>query len=81
MGFDNIMNFHHWHHYEQFTKLCKIIIFDRPGSFRFMNHCQFLSKFKPTVAKFQTNNIIIDKGFLNPISSTLIQNKYSNYLK
>lgn len=73
MGMDNITNFHKWYRYEELAKLCKIIVFDRPVDARFRNHCRFLSKFKPTIAKLATANIIIRKGRLNSISSTKIR--------
>ena len=31
MGADNLINFHKWHKWEQITKKCKIIVFDRHG--------------------------------------------------
>lgn len=73
MGIDNAANFHKWYKYEEFTKLCKIIIFDRPVASRYTNHCRFLSKLKPIVANSQSGNIIIHKGKLNSVSSTLIR--------
>ena len=31
MGADNFINFHKWHNWENISKLCKIVVFDRPG--------------------------------------------------
>ena len=31
MGADNFINLHKWHNWENISKLCKIVVFDRPG--------------------------------------------------
>lgn len=77
MGIDNVVNFHKWYRYQEFTKLCKMIIFDRPIDSRISYFGHFFSEFKPTIANSQCSNIIIHKGKLNDISSTLIR-KQSN---
>ncbi len=73
MGVDNLANFHKWHKSEEISELCKIILFDRPVGERFVNNSQFSLKFKPILAKTQTDNIIIHKGLMYPISSSQIK--------
>ncbi|NRB10956.1 MAG: nicotinate-nicotinamide nucleotide adenylyltransferase [Rickettsiaceae bacterium] len=73
MGIDNLTKFHLWYRYKDIIKLCKIIIFDRPVESRFVNNSMLVTKLKPTVAKFQTSNIIIHKGMMRDISSSSIK--------
>lgn len=75
MGMDNITNFHKWQRYQDIVDLCKIIIFDRIGHERYVNNSKFFLKFKPFLAKIQTNHIIINKEKMHPMSSSQI--KYS----
>jgi nicotinate-nucleotide adenylyltransferase len=73
MGIDNLENFHKWHNYNNIPDLCKIIVFDRPGRTKFVNNSKFQLKFKPFVAKKQTNNIMIHRGRMIALSSSEIR--------
>lgn len=55
MGSDNLKSFHKWHRSSEFTDLCNIIIFDRPG-YKLHPNSQFQSKFYPIVARQQLHN-------------------------
>lgn len=74
MGVDNISHFPDWYRADQLAKLVDIIIFDRPTTGRFTNHCCFLSKFERTIANSSHPHIIVDRGALCPVSSTAIKN-------
>jgi nicotinate-nucleotide adenylyltransferase len=73
MGIDNLESFHKWHNSSRIPDLCKIVIFDRLCRTRLVNRSCFWSKFKPFVAKTQTNNIIIHRGRMFPFSSSEIK--------
>lgn len=74
MGIDNAKNFRKWHRYSDIINLCDIIIFDRLVSNRLVNISDFGLKAKGSLAKTQTNNIIINRKSLCNISSTQIRN-------
>lgn len=74
MGIDGLETFHNWYKHDEITKLCKMIIFDRPVHDRLVNYSRFFSKYKPIVAKSQSSNIIVCRGMLSSLSSTLIRN-------
>lgn len=73
MGIDNMVNFHKWYRYKEIPKLCDIIVFDRPVITRLVNIRAFGLKPKGTLAKIQTNNIIIHRKSLYAVSSTQIR--------
>lgn len=73
MGVDNLSNFHKWYRFKEIPELCKIILFDRPVKQRFVNNSLFSLRFKPTLAKTQTNNIITHRGLMHDISSSKIK--------
>ena len=73
MGIDSAVSFRQWYRYREIPKLCDIIIFDRPVQTRLVNSSAFGLKSKATVAKTQTNNIIIHRKKLYNISSTQIR--------
>ena len=73
MGMDNTVHFHKWYKFEAITRLCNIIIFDRPVRTRLVNNSLFALKLKPVIDKNKTGSIIIDRGGqLIPISSSEI---------
>ncbi len=73
MGIDNLIGFNRWYMHNAFTKLCKIIIFDRDCRGRFVNNGLFISKYEPVVDNSQTNPIILFRGRLSPASSSSIR--------
>lgn len=73
MGIDNLNTFHKWYKFSEIPNLCKIVIFDRSCRTRLVNKSHFWLKFKPIVAKTQTNNIIIHRGRMFPFSSSEIK--------
>lgn len=74
MGTDNINNFHKWYRYQDIRNLCKIVVFDRPAILGRLNIGRFIINCKANIDKNQTNNIMILRGIMSPISSTLIRN-------
>jgi nicotinate-nucleotide adenylyltransferase len=78
MGADNIKNFHKWYRYEDIIKLCKILIFNRPGYSRYLNFSSFVMKFKGMIDKNQTSNIMtkdimVYHGIMSKSASSLIR--------
>lgn len=70
MGIDNKSHFHKWYRFEDIAKLCKIVIFDRPGSERFVNNGKFDLKFKAMLASGLTANIKLCKRKMQDLSSS-----------
>lgn len=75
MGIDNLAHFDKWYKSDQLAELMNFIVFDRPTTRRFTNHCRFLSKLNPAIAKSAHPHIIVDRGALCPVSSTAIKSK------
>lgn len=73
MGIDNAAHFQQWHRYQEIPQLCNIIIFDRPVSTRLVNCSAFALKPNGSLAKTQTNHIIIHRKNLCAVSSTQIR--------
>lgn len=73
MGIDNAASFRDWYRYQEIPKLCDIIIFDRLVPTRLINSRDFALKANGTLAKTQTNNIIIHRKSLCAVSSTQIR--------
>ena len=73
MGIDNLIGFNQWYMHDEFTKLCKIIIFDRDCRVRFANDGLFMSKYKPVIDNSQTYPIISFRGRLSSDSSSAIR--------
>lgn len=88
MGADNINSFHKWYRYKDIANLCNIVVFDRPNIFGHLNFSRFVMNFKADIRsmadsasmnlksaidKRQTNNIMIYKGVMLEISSSLIR--------
>ncbi len=79
MGIDCVNNFRKWHRSEEIQNLCDIIIFDRPGQFRLLNietlglnTSKNINKAK--LAKIESPHIIIHRGVLCDLSSTILRN-------
>jgi len=79
MGIDNLEHFHKWKRSKDIVKLCKILIFDRPFKNRLVNNGLFSLKFKPSLAKNQSDHIMIFREHLIPISSSEIRGRESLY--
>jgi nicotinate-nucleotide adenylyltransferase len=73
MGMDNAINFKHWHRSQDISKLCNILVFDRPCEHRMVNLNTIGINKKADLAKIKTNNIMIHRGKLCNLSSTLIR--------
>lgn len=70
MGSDGLLNFHKWYKSEQLIELTDIIIIDRPKSNFLVTNNQNYHKIKSTLAKKNSNNIMIYKGRLHNFASS-----------
>ncbi len=75
MGIDNVVDFPKWYRSSEVTKLCNIIIFDRPCASRDVNLKDFGLKPTGNLDNTVVKNIIIDRNDLYDISSTQIRQK------
>ncbi|GAB4166984.1 MAG: nicotinate-nucleotide adenylyltransferase [Rickettsiaceae bacterium] len=73
MGIDNAASFRKWHRSNDIKNLCNILVFDRPCKARMINMATLGLNSKASLAKTETNNIIIHRGRLCGLSSTLIK--------
>ncbi|MBN8511483.1 MAG: nicotinate-nicotinamide nucleotide adenylyltransferase [Rickettsiales bacterium] len=73
MGIDNLLDFKKWHRFSDLIKLCEIIIFDRPNTNRLINVGSILQNDQPNLDKTQKHHIIVHRGKLLDLSSTMIR--------
>lgn len=73
MGIDNLLDFKKWHRFSDLIKLCEIIIFDRPNTNRLINVDSILPNSQPGLDKTQKHHIIVHRGRLLDLSSTMIR--------
>jgi nicotinate (nicotinamide) nucleotide adenylyltransferase len=73
MGIDNLLDFRKWYRFSELIKICEIIIFDRPNTNRLINVGSILPNSQPNLDKTQKNHIIVHRGKLLDLSSTMIR--------